>query len=421
MGEVRWGCRVRVEDYGPVDLALARSGRLRPVRVQEARGNKPLFLGLATVWERIIGNAAGQPFDEAHAQLGVGDGADVTEQAQHALTGANTAWAGMETGYPIHSDGPRIDAADVIFRAAFGSGTAAFEWQEIGVANEPNGAGVLLNRLATSFGVKNIDDVWIVAMTLTLYGTADAESEEVIGEEPITPPDLGQLLPAGWDILTIPLAFGVTGVPLTAGFVADLPLRSACELRAAQLVAVSGAGSDGSCDLEVAVYLTPSAAYPGFTYPVGTLSIAGGTQATADLTAARVYPGDVLRFVVGGSPSAETATVALEAQRTSDWAQVFGDDGDAPTVVSVETRVGTSPSGMILTLVVTASERVEGRVRYGTTTSYGQSADLEPVMESLVGAELVGLASGTTYHYVIDLVDAAGHRTTTADATITTP
>jgi hypothetical protein len=59
-------------------------------------------------------------------------------------------------------------------------------------------------------------------------------------------------------------------------------------------------------------------------------------------------------------------------------------------------------------------------VEYGTTTLYGNSTGVDPTLVTAHSAALIGLKTGTTYHYRVTSKDAAGNPATSGDLTFTT-
>lgn len=113
--------------------------------------------------ETIIGNAV-TAFNNANAQIGVGDGTTAFTAGQTDLVGTNKVRKAMDATYPTLTSGNVLT-----FRSTFGTADANFAWNEWGVFNAAT-AGTMLNRLvpATSLGTKPNTQTWQFTVTLTV-------------------------------------------------------------------------------------------------------------------------------------------------------------------------------------------------------------------------------------------------------------
>ena len=102
-------------------------------------------------------------FNNGNAALGVGNSTTAFSAAHTDLQGASKLRKGMEATYPSRS------GAVLTFRSVFGSGEAAFAWEEIGVFNSPDAAtGTMLCRVVEDHGEKASGDSWTLTHTVTV-------------------------------------------------------------------------------------------------------------------------------------------------------------------------------------------------------------------------------------------------------------
>ena len=124
--------------------------------------NQLLNEGINLAWSLICGGA-GTAFDNANSYLGVGDSSAAESASQTGLQAAvNTAYAGMEDGYPSVTD------QAITWRAVFGADAANFDWREFSVGNADAGAGDNLNRKVDNQGTKASGQVWTLDLQITL-------------------------------------------------------------------------------------------------------------------------------------------------------------------------------------------------------------------------------------------------------------
>ena len=67
------------------------------------------------------------------------------------------------------------------------------------------------------------------------------------------------------------------------------------------------------------------------------------------------------------------------------------------------------PTNNSITLQVIANTEIEAYVEYGTTTEYGDNTTLDSNKVTSHTQTLSGLLPGTTYHYKVKSIDAAGN------------
>jgi hypothetical protein len=91
-------------------------------------------------------------------------------------------------------------------------------------------------------------------------------------------------------------------------------------------------------------------------------------------------------------------------------------DTTAPVISNVAVVRVTSSSAII---TWTTSEPATTQVEYGVTTAYGSLSGNTTLVQSH-SQLLTGLARGTTYHFRVRSIDAAGNTSVTADQTFRT-
>jgi hypothetical protein len=164
-----WACHTTVEkfDHVPSDLGLTQdewdvfvlNHEIEPYEVREVEGNILVTAGLNALLTLLIGGG-GTAFNNANANLGVGDSATAAAIGQTDLqAAANKTRAAMVATYPTT---PASGATS--FRSDF---TAAnFAWAEWGTFNAA-AAGTMLNRKVESLGTK-ASGTWTLTVTITI-------------------------------------------------------------------------------------------------------------------------------------------------------------------------------------------------------------------------------------------------------------
>lgn len=127
--------------------------------VEEFDGNLLLNTGINALLNLLIGS--GTAFNNTNARIGVGDSSTAAAATQTDLQAStNKAYAAMDATYP------QVSGQTVTFRATFGSGVAAFAWNEFVIKN--NATGVCLNRKVEAHGSKASADTWVVQVQITI-------------------------------------------------------------------------------------------------------------------------------------------------------------------------------------------------------------------------------------------------------------
>ena len=147
------------------DIARAsRAGadvlELGPHEHDTIEGNLTLDEGLQLFIDLIAGTGPGNPWDNAHAYIGVGDGDTPAEASQTGLQGANKSFKPMDAGWP-----QRV-GRECTWRATFGPDDANFVWAECTIANGSDDSAVNLNRRVEHRGAKKPGDTVVFGMTV---------------------------------------------------------------------------------------------------------------------------------------------------------------------------------------------------------------------------------------------------------------
>jgi len=130
--------------------------------VKVTEGNVALNEGLQLLIDIITGiDTTSNKWDSSNAHLGVGDGTTAEDASQTGLQGTNTAFKGMDSGYPQRS------GQTAIWRATFGGTEANFSWQEFTVVNASDDTGKNLNRKVADKGTKSSGETWTLELQIT--------------------------------------------------------------------------------------------------------------------------------------------------------------------------------------------------------------------------------------------------------------
>jgi hypothetical protein len=160
----RWQCRYRLSKYRP-DIGPYRGSEnefhrlFQPYEVREGEGNCLLNTGIDEMWDLIAGDSANH-FNNASAQIGVGDSSTAASPTQTDLQAAsNKTYKGMESGYPTTT------SQKATFKSSFGDSDANYAWNEWVVKQSTSGK--CLNRRVDSLGTKS-GGTWTLEVTITL-------------------------------------------------------------------------------------------------------------------------------------------------------------------------------------------------------------------------------------------------------------
>ncbi|GAH96133.1 unnamed protein product, partial [marine sediment metagenome] len=105
-------------------------------------------------------SGASHIFDNAAAQIGVGDSTTAADATQTDLQAAtNKTYKGMESGYPTST------SQKATFKASFGSSEANYAWEEWVVKQSTS--AICLNRKVESLGTKSTG-TWTLEVEISL-------------------------------------------------------------------------------------------------------------------------------------------------------------------------------------------------------------------------------------------------------------
>ncbi len=166
-----WHMHARLLKYKEDITPFAQQGREaefhtshKPYEVIEMEHNALLNTGIDKIWDLVTGVASGAAhiYDNAAAQIGVGDSTVAAAATQTDLQAASTAtktYKAMEAGYPTST------TQKATFKSSFGSSDANYAWQEWVV--KQGTSTVCLNRKVESLGTKS-SGTWTLEVDITL-------------------------------------------------------------------------------------------------------------------------------------------------------------------------------------------------------------------------------------------------------------
>ena len=134
----------------------------KPYEVIEMEHNCLLNSGIDKIWDLVTGvvSGAGHIYDNAAAQIGVGDSTDAEDPTETDLQAAtNKTYKAMEGGYPTST------TQKATFKSSFGTGDANYAWEEWVVKQATS--AVCLNRKVESLGTKSTG-TWTLEVDITL-------------------------------------------------------------------------------------------------------------------------------------------------------------------------------------------------------------------------------------------------------------
>lgn len=112
---------------------------------------------------KLITGTGGTAFNAANSYIYVGTDSTAENASQTGVisTGANRAYAGMDTGYPM------VSSRQMIYRASFGDTSANFAWNEAAILNGTGANAVAMNRKVSTLGTK-ASGTWTLQITISL-------------------------------------------------------------------------------------------------------------------------------------------------------------------------------------------------------------------------------------------------------------
>ena len=165
-----WKCKFRLEKrLGDINEYSSDVGRaaflevINPYEIIEGEHNCLLNTGIDEMWDLVTGtvNRASHIFDNAAAQIGVGDSATAAAASQTDLQAAvNKTYKGMEATFPTST------AQKATFKSSFGSSDANYVWNEWVVKQSTSTK--CINRKVASMGTKASGSTWTLEVTVTL-------------------------------------------------------------------------------------------------------------------------------------------------------------------------------------------------------------------------------------------------------------
>ncbi len=109
----------------------------------------------------LTGTGSPTVYDEANANLGVGDSSTAASASQTGLQGTNTTFSAMKAGFPTFS------SQVATWEAEFGGTEANHSWQEFTVVNAVDDTGDNLNRKVSDQGTKASGQTWTLTLEIT--------------------------------------------------------------------------------------------------------------------------------------------------------------------------------------------------------------------------------------------------------------
>lgn len=126
-------------------------------------GNLLLNEGINEAWNLICAAGGTTAYNNANAQLGVGDSTTAAAATQTDLQAAtNKLYKGMEAGFPTSGSTQKAT-----WKSSFGSSEANFAWQEFSLRNGAT-ADKNLNRKVQAEGTKTSGQTWTLTLDITL-------------------------------------------------------------------------------------------------------------------------------------------------------------------------------------------------------------------------------------------------------------
>ena len=148
----------------PWDGVASEDLRLHVGEAEESReiaGNLLLNEGIQELWDLAIAAGGTTAYNNANAEIGVGDSNTAATATQTDLQAAtNKLFKAMVASYPIRTN------QTVDFRSDFTSGEANYAWAEWGIRNG-NTRNKNLNRKVESLGTK-ATGTWTLTASVTL-------------------------------------------------------------------------------------------------------------------------------------------------------------------------------------------------------------------------------------------------------------
>lgn len=112
---------------------------------------------------KLIAGIGGTAYSSANSYIYVGTDSTAENAAQNGIlaTGANRAYAKVDTGFPT------VEGRTLTYQASFGEDIANFEWNEVSIVNGTGPNAVAMNRKVKSIGTK-VTGTWMLKIDITL-------------------------------------------------------------------------------------------------------------------------------------------------------------------------------------------------------------------------------------------------------------
>lgn len=140
---------------------IERDIRAHAINTDTIPGNLLLNEGIDEAWLLVLGSG-GTPYNNANAQLGVGDSTVAEAATQTDLQATtNKLYKGMNAGYPTSG------TQKATWQSDFTSTEANYAWQEFSLRNGAT-ADKNLNRKVSAQGTKASGQTWTLTLDITL-------------------------------------------------------------------------------------------------------------------------------------------------------------------------------------------------------------------------------------------------------------
>jgi len=127
--------------------------------------------GAVAIASALLGDGGVTLFDNANAQIAVGDDSTAFSTSQSQLqaeaNGGNHLRKGMNTGYPLRNPDSDGSLNKTRYQTTFGTSEGNFRWEEWGITNSATvGGGEMLFRIVEFNGEKSSSATWVFEVDL---------------------------------------------------------------------------------------------------------------------------------------------------------------------------------------------------------------------------------------------------------------
>lgn len=117
--------------------------------------------GINEAWNILAGTAGHAAFNNANAQIGIGDSSTAFAATQTDLQATtNKFYQAVDSGYPS------ISGQTITFQATIGAANALYPWNEMVVKN--GSSSICLDRVVANQGTKSGSNVWTAQVQITM-------------------------------------------------------------------------------------------------------------------------------------------------------------------------------------------------------------------------------------------------------------